>query len=359
MLSPRENLNRLFRRNGIADAAVDFSLCPIMVDKFERKFHHRDYVREFQFPIRNVYARSLLQPFTDWQNTYFKDVAFAHEVNFDILGVGHEKTPESMHMTRMHHPMRYFTSLAEAQNYPYPIFNPDALPDATKQTQVIHDQGLFAVGNMQCTIWERAWYMRGMENMMMGMFDEDPMTIYHLDKITEIAVAQASLYAQAGVDLIFLGDDIGMQHTIMMSLDMYRQYLKPRLANVIKAARVINPDVLIAYHSCGFVEPFIDDLIDAGIDILNPVQPECMDFAKIHAKYDNRLSFWGTLGTQTLFPFGTPEEVYAKTIENLSIAGPRGGLLAAPTHLVEPEVPLENILAYVSACHDFKPPSQE
>ena len=141
----------------------------------------------------------------------------------------------------------------------------------------------------------------------------------------------------------------------MMSLDMYRQYLKPRLASVIQAARAISPNVLIAYHSCGFVEPFIDDLIDAGIDILNPVQPECMDFAKIHAKYGDRLSFWGTLGTQTLFPFGTAEEVYAKTIENLSIAGPRGGLLAAPTHLVEPEVPLENILAYIAACHDFKP----
>ena len=210
MLSSRENLNRLFRRKGIEDAAIDFSLCPIMVDKFERKFHHRDYIREFQFPIRNVYARSLLQSFTDWRDTYFKDVDFAHEVNFDILGVGHEKTPESMHMTRMHHPMRNFTSLADVRNYPYPVFNPDALPDAVKQTQAIHDQGLFAVGNMQCTIWERAWYMRGMENMMMGMFDEDPMTIYHLDKITELAAAQAGLYAQAGVDLIFLGDDIGM-----------------------------------------------------------------------------------------------------------------------------------------------------
>ena len=146
-----------------------------------------------------------------------------------------------------------------------------------------------------------------------------------------------------------------MQAQIMMSLPMYREWLKPRLARVIEAARAVKPDVLVFYHSCGYVEPFIEDLMDAGVDILNPVQPECMDFAEIHATYGDVLSFNGTLGTQSTLPFGTPEEVRAEVLRNLEIAGPEGGLFVTPTHMVEPEVPWANIEAYVRAVKEFSP----
>jgi uroporphyrinogen decarboxylase len=144
-----------------------------------------------------------------------------------------------------------------------------------------------------------------------------------------------------------------MQDSIMMSEGMYREWLQPRLAKVIAAAKAKKPDVLIFYHTCGFVEPLIPNLIEAGIDILNPVQPECMDFAEIHAEYGDRLSFNGTLGTQTTMPFGTPDEVRKTVLTNLEIAGPKGGLLCCPTHMLEPEVPWENIVAYVEACKEF------
>jgi len=112
--------------------------------------------------------------------------------------------------------------------------------------------------------------------------------------------------------------------------------------------------LLVFYHSCGFVEPAIPGLIDAGVDILDPVQPECMDFAKLHALYGDRLSFHGTIGTQTTMPFGTPAEVEAVVKRNLDIAGPRGGLMPAPTHLVEPEVPWENMEAFIRACRNYR-----
>lgn len=100
--------------------------------------------------------------------------------------------------------------------------------------------------------------------------------------------------------------------------------------------------------------PLIDDFIEAEIDVLNPVQPECMDFKDIHAEFGDRVSFWGTIGTQTTMPFGTPSEVKEAVHRNLKIAGPQGGLLCSPTHLVEPEVLWENILAYINACKTFK-----
>jgi uroporphyrinogen decarboxylase len=155
------------------------------------------------------------------------------------------------------------------------------------------------------------------------------------------------------VDALHLGDDIGMQSTLMMSLDFYREWLQPRLARVIAAAKAVNPEIIATYHSCGYVRPAIEDLIEAGVDVLNPVQPECMDFAEIHAEFGDRLSFWGTIGTQTTMPLGTPEEVREAVYRNLEIAGAKGGLLCTPTHLLEPEVPWENIEAYISACRDF------
>jgi uroporphyrinogen decarboxylase len=139
----------------------------------------------------------------------------------------------------------------------------------------------------------------------------------------------------------------------MMSETLYDEWLKPRLRRVIDAARAYNPDIVIFYHSCGRVTELIPHLIDAGIDVLNPVQPECMDFLEIHDKYGDRLSFHGTIGTQSVMPFGTPEDVRREVFKNLEIAGRKGGLYVCPTHLLEPEVPLENVLAYIHACEDY------
>lgn len=150
---------------------------------------------------------------------------------------------------------------------------------------------------MQCTIWERAWYMRGMENLMADMMMDDPIAEAVLDRVTDISVARAESYARSGADVIFVGDDIGMQRTIMMSESLYCEWLKPRLKRVIGAAKAINPDIVVFYHSCGFVTPMIPHLIDAGIDVLDPVQPECMSFEDIYKEFGDRISFHGTIGS--------------------------------------------------------------
>jgi len=108
------------------------------------------------------------------------------------------------------------------------------------------------------------------------------------------------------------------------------------------------------YHSCGHVLPFIEDLIEVGIDVLNPIQSESMDYREITATYGDRLSFHGCIGTQSVMPFGTPAEVKAAVKECLDTMGSKGGMLAAPTHVLEPEVPWENIIAYVEACREYR-----
>ena len=185
------------------------------------------------------------------------------------------------------------------------------------------------------------------------MMSEDPIAELLLDKVTDVAVRQMESLARAGVDSVYFGDDIGMQRTLMMSESLYCQWLKPRLARLIKAAKDINPDIIIIYHSCGYIKEFIPHLIDAGIDVLNPVQPESMEFKQIHDEFGEVLSFHGTIGTQSVMPFGTPSDVRKKVFENLDIAGKKGGLFVAPTHLLEPDVPIENIVAYIRACAEY------
>jgi uroporphyrinogen decarboxylase len=134
---------------------------------------------------------------------------------------------------------------------------------------------------------------------------------------------------------------------------MYRRWFKEPLRRVVDAAKKANPDVLVFMHSDGDIAELIPDLIEVGIDILNPLQPECMDVNHIKSEYGGDLAFWGGVGTQTTMPFGTPEDVRECVRDRIEVIGAGGGFLIAPTHLVEPEVPWENIIAFADAVEEF------
>jgi len=153
-------------------------------------------------------------------------------------------------------------------------------------------------------------------------------------------------FCEAGVDILRLGDDVGSQKGMLMSPEVWRKWLKPGLKKVIKSARDINPEIHIFYHSDGYIEPIIPELIEIGVDILNPVQPECMDPAKLKREYGDKLAFWGTVSCQRTMPFGTPEDVINEVKLRIKTVGENGGLLIAPTHILEPDVPWENVLAF-------------
>ena len=189
----------------------------------------------------------------------------------------------------------------------------------------------------------------------MDMLSDEELAEAVFDMVEKMSTDRALIYARSGVDILYLGDDIGMQNSIMMSEEMYTRWIFPRLKRLIGKVKAIRPDIIVIYHSCGYIEPLIKYLIDAGIDVLNPIQAECMEFKEIYEKYGDQISFHGTIGTQTVMPFGTPEEVKKNVWGNLDIAGEKGGLMVAPTHLLEPEVPWKNILAYVDACREYPP----
>jgi uroporphyrinogen decarboxylase len=354
MTTPRDNMLRCLRRQGYDWVPIDMDLCDSQREAFKKRFGADDYPAHFRFCHRSVWS-NFAPSTTDWR-TLYKREALPDETWFDSWGVGHSKGSEAaFHMTRMHHPLKGDVSADEIRHYPFPVCDPSDVARVTECVAQVHGQGLAAMGGMACTIWETAWYMRSMEDLMMDMMMGDEKARLLLDKITDVSCERAAGYARAGVDILHGGDDIGTQAGPMLSVEMWEEWLKPRWKKVIDAARAIKPDILVFYHSCGNATAFISGLIDIGVNILNPVQPECMDFNEIHRQYGDRLSFWGTIGTQSTMPFGTAQDVRDVVTSRLKTCGKKGGIVIGPTHLVEPEVPWENLMALYETARDFKP----
>jgi uroporphyrinogen-III decarboxylase len=151
-----------------------------------------------------------------------------------------------------------------------------------------------------------------------------------------------------GVDMIWIGDDVGAQTRMLMSPAHWRKFLKPRMANFIAELKAINPQIKVAYHSDGTIYPIIPELLEIGLDILNPVQPACMDPVKLKNEYGDRLCFWGSIDEQYTLPFGTPDEVRVEVDRRLKTLGRDGGLILGPTHHVQLDTPMENFWAMVN-----------
>ena len=221
-----------------------------------------------------------------------------------------------------------------------------------------HRSGDFSkvfVGHM----YENAWQVRGYEAFLMDLLINRDWAELLLDRYADNNRHTAIAAAQAGYDCIAAGDDVANQQTLMFDVNLWRDVMKPRWAAVFAAARNIKPDIQIWYHSDGNISDILDDLVEIGVSILNPVQPECMEPAAIRKRFGKRLAFDGCIGTQTTFPFGTPETMQ-QTVRELAaeLDASRGGLMLSPTHILEPEVPIENILAFFKACDACAIPSR-
>ena len=199
------------------------------------------------------------------------------------------------------------------------------------------------------TIFETAWALRGLDQLMMDFALNPELAERILDIPFKYHLVAAKRLAALGVDMIWTGDDMGAQHSMMISPDMWRQYFKPRMAQFFSEVKAVNPKIKIAYHSDGAIQPIIPDLIEIGLDILNPIQPASMDPVSLKAEFGDRLCFWGSIDEQHTLPFGKPEDVRKEVEERLATLGAGGGLIIGPTHHVQLDTPLENFYAMVEA----------
>jgi uroporphyrinogen decarboxylase len=350
-MTRRENMIRILKRDGGDHVPFALGLTPRLHREFRERRGTADVAEFYGFDHRSVGLMPTRAPVDT--KKYYEGRELKEGTCFDGHGVAHE--PGSFeHFTHKVSPLAgRDTSLDTIKQYPLADRDaPYRFEGLEDRVRSVHERGL-AVSCMVGHIFETAWQIRGMDDMLMDFLDAPEKAHELLERITRVNVVTAERFARAGADIIHVGDDVGTQHGMMFSPDTWRTFLKPRLAREIEAAKRANPDVLVWYHSDGNVEAIVPDLIEIGLDILNPVQPECIDPVEAKRRWGDRLSFWGTIGTQTTMPFGTPEDVRRAVRRMVFEVGYDGGLVLAPTHVLEPDVPWANIDAFVEACREY------
>lgn len=258
--------------------------------------------------------------------------------------------PES---PRQRNPLEGATTLADLERFGFPELGEPHLADGlVGQVEAIHALGLAAGGNtphLGGELFEAAWRLRGLEPFLLDLVERKDMAHYLLDRLTELACRNAVALARAGVDVLALDDDVGMPGTMMIGPATWREFFRPRLVSIIESARAVRPDLRVAYHSDGHIEPILDDLVEIGIQAINPLQPEHMDAVRIRRRFGPRLALWGTIGRQTTFAFADPDEVRREVRERVAALGPAGLVLAPAYDVDEPDVRWANVAAFLDA----------
>jgi uroporphyrinogen decarboxylase len=202
------------------------------------------------------------------------------------------------------------------------------------------------------TLYDRAWALRGIENLLGDMIIHPNFVSELLDALMEWSLrATEGILRIPGVDAVHFNDDWGHQQGLTMGLPHWREFLQPRLSRLY--ARVKEAGVFLSIHSCGKVQELFPTLIGLGVDLFNPFQPEVMDVKSIHARYRERLSFWGGLSVQRTLPLGSPDDVRRET-RQLWQMGEQGSYILSPSHDVPSDVPVENLLAMVETIHELE-----
>ncbi len=260
------------------------------------------------------------------------------------------------------HPLLDATTVDEVRNY-------TGWPDMTDPSRVAHvaaDARKLATQNeyaILATPWllfpfERAYAMQGLENFLLNMALYPDYAVALLKKNAEhCKVLMGAFLEQLGgnVDIIKIGEDLGTQQSLMISPKMYREMLKPIHADFIRFIKE-RTQAKVLFHTDGDVEPLIEDFIEIGVDILNPIQTSAgkmADLVSLKSKYGDRIVFCGAIDTHRILPFGTPDEVRQEVKRVIETLAPGGGFMLGPVHTVMDDVPAENVLAMVDAVEEF------
>ena len=263
------------------------------------------------------------------------------------------------YMDISHHPLAHAT-IADLREYPFPKGDdPGRFAGLRgRALRLRQDTPYAVVSGISGVVYEICWYLRGLEQWFMDMLTEPEFCEALLDCTLRFWLDWFRAFLdEAGdlVDVIMIGDDLAGQKGPLFRPDFYRRAVKPRHKRLVEYIRS-RTAAKIWYHTCGACTEYIPDLLDNGIDILNPVQISAagMEPAALKARFGDRLTFWGgAIDAQHVLPFAAPEEIRREVRRNLEVWKPGGGYVFNNVHNIQAGVPAENIVALYDAAYEF------
>jgi uroporphyrinogen decarboxylase len=278
----------------------------------------------------------------------------AHDVSADayVDGWGSlwERRPGAIYYEVVDSPIRTAT-IDDLDRYPWPdLAHPSRFVGLREKARAIQDAGYAVVALSGVSAFEQAYVSRGVEQWLLDLAADPDFALALLRKITDLMKASViRLLEEAGdyIDVLVTGDDLGSQNATLISPKMYRRMIKPFHVEIYEEIKK-RTKAKIFYHSDGNIYPLLGDLVEIGIDLLNPVQVNAGDMgdtARLKREFGDRLSFCGAIDTGWVLPYGSPADVRGEVRRRIKDLGPGGGYILASVHCIQPDVPLENIIA--------------
>ena len=238
----------------------------------------------------------------------------------------------------------YLVNEDNYKSYKSPKVDTEYIKSVT-QSLVCSKRDTFKLGKISMTLFERAWALRGMENLLEDFYINPEITEHILDQVLEYNMQILDTALVYDIDGFYFGDDFGTQASLIMSPEIWREFIKPRYKVMFE--KVKSSGKVTALHSCGNIKMLLGDLIDIGLDIYQTVQPEIYNLTEIKDEYGKDLCFWGAISTQRLLPFAKKDELLDTVTRTIDILSKDGGYIAAPTHQVTPDISNENVLTLI------------
>jgi len=249
-------------------------------------------------------------------------------------------------------PLSTAPGITECEKYNWPSID---WFDFSKLSRRLENWSEFSIMATGGSVFQHPTFLRGMDSLLMDMMADPSMANYFYDKFTDFYYEYfKNIFEVAAekIDVFALADDLGMQDALLISPEMFDEYVAPRLKRMIDLAHQY--DIYFLLHSCGNIKELIPRFIDLGVDILDPIQPESMDPVEIKKEFGNHICLRGGISAQKILTHGTAEEVRVETRRIVDHLAPGGGYILSPGHpVLQDEIPVENILAMYETAYEY------
>ncbi len=341
---------------------VQFDLCRQLTDAFGKKLgiqpdYALSYYEDLTYrisanEIRTKLGSDVVVVGGTVANGYVPEPV-SENITKNEFGMFMKPTPLYVEVVKC--PLDHAESVEDIEKYAYPdAYAPGRFEKAKRDIERF-GKDYFIMGDVEISLFELAWHLTGLEKYMMAMLCEEPWLDLLNDRVEEWSTGLALQLVEAGVDAVWLGEDLGSQTSTLISPDDWRVKFKPRHKRMIEKMRRINPDIIVIMHSDGAVAPLLDDFIEIGVDVYNPVQPNVpgSDPKELKDKYGDRISFFGGIDQQDLLPAGNAENIRQEIKRRIGILGKDRGYLLAPAHILQADVSMETVETMIQAAREF------